>query len=194
MAMNAFASKNILLFYPFKLHIGCGLNGMPGWIHIDRNDAHEVVDLVWDVTTGLPFRNDSCRYIYHEHLLEHFPPDKGVAFLSECRRVLMPGGVMRIAMPSLDHILEKYRSADWKDQDWLTWPDNKHIATRAEMLNVVFYWWGHQWVYNAEELERRLREAGFIYMEEKRWRESAELELCDRETRKDSLLIYEARK
>jgi predicted SAM-dependent methyltransferase len=52
--------------------------------------------------------------------------------------------------------------------------------------------WGHQWLYDREELHRRLREAGFSIVTDKEWGASDEPALQNRETRPDSLLICEA--
>ena len=134
----------------------------------------------------------SCALIYSEHLLEHLKVETGVALLKECQRVLEPGGRLRFAMPSLDFLIERCCCRRWKNQDWLTWPDHQFIQTRAEMVNIFFRWWGHEWIYDAEEFHRRLTEAGFTDIRDVAWGESEVPELRDRETRKDSLLICEA--
>lgn len=179
---------------PIKLHLGCGTNYFPGWFNVDANARLERLDLAWNIDLGLPLPDDCCELIYSEHVLEHFPVQRGVALLGECRRVLRPAGTLRIAMPSLAHVVAKYTADDWKDQDWLTWPEFQFIQTRAEMVNVSLRWWGHQWLYDHEELHRRLREAGFTAIEDAGWGESRHADLRDLETRRDSQLICEARK
>ena len=62
------------------------------------------------------------------------------------------------------------------------------------MLNMIFRGWGHQWLYDREELHRRLKEAGFRNIRDVEWGESQFPELRNRETRKDSLLICEVQK
>jgi len=47
-------------------------------------------------------------------------------------------------------------------------------------------------MYNREELERRLREAGFKKIYRKRRNKSSYLELKNKETRKESRLVMEA--
>lgn len=177
---------------PYKLHLGCGKVKFNGWINIDIEDKLDPVDLVWDLSDGLPFEDNSCQMVYHEHMLEHLPIDKGLFLLQECYRVLQAGGVLRVAMPSLDVLLEKASSKNWRNQDWLTWSEYQFIQTRAEMINIAFRWWGHQWLYDREELHRRLHEAGFKQVRDVEWGHSDLLELRNRETRKDSLLICEA--
>lgn len=61
------------------------------------------------------------------------------------------------------------------------------------MLNIAFRWWGHQWLYDQEELHSRLWEAGFSIIRDVEWVNSDIPELRNLETRKDSLLICEGR-
>ena len=91
---------------PYKLHVGCGQVYFPGWVNIDANAATKA-DVNWDIRHGLLAPDASCQYVYNEHVLEHLPVEAGLTFLRECRRVLAPGGVLRVAMPSLDAIIEK---------------------------------------------------------------------------------------
>jgi predicted SAM-dependent methyltransferase len=177
---------------PYKLHLGCGTVRLEGWINVDAVATHPAVDVAWDLTQGIPAMRGSCALMYCEHFLEHLSVDGGLAFLAECRRVLMPDGVLRVAMPSLDVLLEKATVGDWRDQDWLTWPEYQFIQSRAEMLNISFRWWGHQWLYDRDELHRRLREAGFTRLQDVPWGVSEIPELRNLETRRDSLLVCEA--
>ncbi len=186
--------QKILLDFPqpYKLHLGCGGVKFENWINIDQSPY--VANIVWNLANGIPFQDNSCQLIYHEHLLEHLCIEDGVSFLKECYRVLQTGGVMRVAMPSLDVLIEKYYHGNWQDQDWLNLKEYKFIKTRSEMLNIAFRWWGHQWLYDREELHRRLQEAGFTIIKDVEWGNSNISELNNRETRKDSLLICEAYK
>lgn len=179
---------------PYRLHLGCGRNRFEGWVNIDTDRSLDTVDLVWNLAHGLPVEDSSCGLIYHEHFIEHLSVEQGLFIFRECHRALRPGGVLRIATPSLDFIIERLCAGDWRNQDWLTWPEYRFIRTRAEMLNIVFRWWGHQWLYDREELRRRLGEAGFTRIRDCEWGKSDIPGLCDRETRADSLLICEVEK
>jgi predicted SAM-dependent methyltransferase len=90
--------------------------------------------------------------IYNEHLLEHLDVESGLRFLRECCRVLQPNGILRVAMPSLESAVEHYQAGSWRDQSWLRLPENQFIRTRAEMLNVFFRAWGHQWIYDRDSV------------------------------------------
>jgi predicted SAM-dependent methyltransferase len=179
---------------PYRLHLGCGKVRLENWINLDGDPAYARADVYWDLHDRLPFPAGSCELIHSEHVLEHLDVATGTRLLRECHRILQPGGTVRIAMPSLDEIIAKSASGEWKDQDWLTWPGFKFIKTRAEMLNIAFRWWDHRWLYDREELHRRLKEAGFTSIRDMPWRQSQIESLCNLETRKDSLLICEAQR
>jgi predicted SAM-dependent methyltransferase len=187
------ALKQISLYkYPYKLHVGCGNIKFDNWINIDINNKISDIDFAWDATQHFPFDDATCALIYNEHFLEHLSIEQASAFLAECYRLLTPGGVLRIAMPSLEQIVAKYCSENWKDQGWLNWPDYQFIQTRAEMINIAFRWWDHKWLYDREELHRRLQIAQFRQIRDVDWGESIVSELKNREHRADSLLICEA--
>lgn len=178
---------------PLKANIGCGYEPFPGWTNLDLDPASRA-DIFWDVTDGLPFADESCAFIYHEHFLEHLPIQDGILFLKECCRSLQKGGVLRVAMPSLQEVVRQYYENDWARQPWLEKYGYTWIKTRAECINIGFREWGHQWLYDVEELQRRLREAGFTQIENAAWGESKHAELRNRETRLETLLICEATK
>jgi len=82
---------------PMKLHLGCGARYIPGFLHVDiRPGPH--VDMVCRVE-NLPMADGSVSLIYASHLLEHFGRNEYRAVLMEWKRVLEPGGVLRLAVP-----------------------------------------------------------------------------------------------
>ena len=48
----------------------------------------------------LPLDDGTCSAVYSSNVLEHIPKDKAPAFIAECFRVLVPGGVLRIVVPT----------------------------------------------------------------------------------------------
>jgi len=172
-----------------KLHVGCGDVYFDGWVNIDREPGKS--DLQVDLRSVFPYENDSVDYIYSEHVIEHFTVEEGLHILSECRRVLRKGGVLRIATPDLTYVVLRYFFL-WKHQDWIKTFGFEWIRTKAEMLNIGMRSWGHQYLYNREELGRRLVESGFTTAYREKLNRSKYAELRNRETRKDSKLIMEA--
>ena len=179
-----------------KIHFGCGNIKFPGWLNTDiyYRDINLTVepDMYVDITKLLPFRTNSAKYLYSEHLIEHIEVEKISIFFKEAHRVLKKGGILRVATPDLNHIARKYLSRDWKRQDWLTWPEYRFIKTPAEMLNIALRWWGHKYLYDETELRRRLKESGFKKLKRVELGKSKHEGLENLESREDSKLIIEA--
>ena len=175
---------------PTRLHVGCGRVKLQGWINADLDPRAQ---LVINIKHRLPFPENDLDRIYSEHVLEHVPVESGLVFLKEAHRILKPGGVVRIAMPDLDDIVDGY-THDWRRFDWIHWPGHEFIETKAEMINIAFRWWGHQYLYNKEELERRLRQSGFSSIVFCNHSDSSYPDLRNLETRADSKLVVEATK
>jgi predicted SAM-dependent methyltransferase len=171
------------------LHIGCGDVHLDGWVNIDLDSPK--ADLKHDLRQPLPYAGGSVEFIYNEHFMEHLTVQEGVAFLRECHRLLKPGGVLRVATPDLRYVAFRYFFR-WKKQDWIRQYRYEWIQTRAEMMNMMFHEWGHRYLYDEEELRRRLTEAGFLTIVRRRLLRSPHPALRNRETRKDSKLILEA--
>ena len=113
-----------------------------------------------DLRNGLPIEDNSADFIYNEHFIEHLKFEGGEKAIKEFYRVLKKGGILRIATPDLDYLVEKYLN-DWKNQDWLTWPEFEYINTKGLMINISMRDWGHEYLYNEEDLRNLVKKAGF---------------------------------
>ena len=91
------------------LNIGCGRRYHRGWTNLDL-ESRDTSVIQWDITSGLPFEDNSLDVVYHSHVLEHLRPDDGERLLEECYRVLAPGGVLRVVVPDLEKIAQLYLS------------------------------------------------------------------------------------
>ena len=89
------------------LNVGCGRHFHSAWINIDLKPVDERVNRC-DALACLPFDDDSFDAVYHSHVLEHMPVWAAPAFLTECYRVLAPGGVIRVVVPDLEAICRLY--------------------------------------------------------------------------------------
>lgn len=89
------------------LNLGCGYTFHPDWTNLDfvSNSPHVIAH---NLLSGIPFEDGAFEVVYHSHVLEHFPKDKAGLFLTECGRVLKPGGIIRIAVPDLERIAANY--------------------------------------------------------------------------------------
>jgi SAM-dependent methyltransferase len=105
-----------------RLNIGCGRFPRPGWINLD-NRLRPGVDCVADLRGGLPFRDGSIDYAVAIHVFPHLRLDALAPALARVRRLLKPGGVLRLGLPDLDKAIDAYRARDAgyfivPDDDW----------------------------------------------------------------------------
>ena len=89
------------------LNLGCGERFHAAWTNLDLMPADPAIRQ-FDVTQPLPFEDGVFDAVYHSHLLEHLPRHRALPFLRECRRVLRPGGILRLAIPNLEAIARLY--------------------------------------------------------------------------------------
>lgn len=132
------------------VHVGCGTEIISGWCNVDIQELPGV-DLVLDVTSGLPFSD--IDHIFCEHFIEHLRFDDGLRFLEGCWRSLTQGGMLRISTPNLDWVYLTHYSVDaGRAADKIS---------NTFMLNRAFYGWGHQFLYSREMMLEVLGAVGF---------------------------------
>jgi predicted SAM-dependent methyltransferase len=95
---------------PVMCNLGCGSRIHNDWINIDFHGDGERI-FSWDLGRGLPFLDKSCDVLYSSHAIEHFDRNGARKFLKECRRVLKPNGIIRLAAPDLEGLVRAYLSA-----------------------------------------------------------------------------------
>jgi len=141
-----------------RLNIGCGPNPLPGWVNVDVARGPGI-DVVWDLRYGLPFPAESCAVVFGEHVIEHMPKEAAEALAREARRVLQPGGVLRLSTPDAGRYLRSYAG----DREFLNHPNfGSPAETALERVNQMMREGGqHLWAYDAESLLLLLSRAGF---------------------------------
>jgi predicted SAM-dependent methyltransferase len=153
------------------LEIGAGNTVVDGWLGTDLRPRHRDV-LQMDATQPFPFPDDSLDYVHAEHLIEHISYKRGQRTLAECRRVLKPGGVIRLATPDLARLVAIYRGDAGPEGDhYLSWAYNAFMRKTphvhpAFLLNHNLRAWGHTFVYDAEVLRMALQDAGLVDIEQ----------------------------
>jgi predicted SAM-dependent methyltransferase len=139
---------------PLKLHLGSGTLRPPGWVNVDVVGMDP--DLYWDLTRPLPFPGGVAEAVFLEHVLEHFPLAQVLDILAEARRLLAPGGIVRIGVPDFGRYLESYAG----DRAFVE-QERPGRPTALLAVGEVAQAHGHRSVWDAETLELVLTEAGF---------------------------------
>ncbi|UUX95065.1 class I SAM-dependent methyltransferase [Aquabacterium sp. J223] len=94
-----------------RLHLGCGEHAAAGWLNHDRAPGPGV-DLVADLTRGLPLDDASVGAVVGIHLLQDLAWPDIPPVLAEVHRVLAPGGWLRLALPDLERAVDAFRRGD----------------------------------------------------------------------------------
>lgn len=174
---------------PTLLHLGCGKRLLPGFINVD---AEPGADMQLDLTQPLPWPDGSVDGIYSEHFIEHLSQAQGIGLLLQCRRVLRPGGVIRVATPDLAEIVRDYVNG-YEHPEFIRF-GMQWTANNCERLNMSMRWWGHQWVYDEEELTRLGQMVGLRPLGRYAFGESPHVVFRNLEHREYSGLIMEFQK
>lgn len=145
-----------------KVQIGSGPNPVHGWVNIDGG-FH--ADIKFDLRHTWPLRTGSVAYIFTEHFLDHLEYPNGIGrMLSECHRVLKPGGTMRAIVHDAERLLRAYVYKDiefFRQIGQLNTTDG-NAPSLIGVVNHLFRFNGfHQFIYDYETLEREFLKAGF---------------------------------
>lgn len=167
------------------VNVACGPLALPGFVNLDLYATHPEV-VLWDCRRRLPFAEGTVAGLRAEQFFEHLETREEVPdFLSECRRVLAPGAVLRIVVPDAGRYLAAYcRSLDGGDLSGfrelaVPEPFPADLPTRMDVVNHTFHQWQeHRWGYDFETLAHRLRTAGFRRIEQTAYRRSLDPRLA----------------
>lgn len=199
------------------LHCGSGANLKEGFLNTDSMSFVDERDLAtkegsltliddmffylqFDATKPFPVQDASFDWIYSEHFIEHIPQHIALQWFKEMRRLLKVGGTIRVSTPDLEKYIKGYL-----DPDQLFFKEHiarlnamgvQNVPDRpAWLVNQIFRLWGHQHIYDFEELKFTAGLAGFApdLARKCEYRNGlvAELAALDREVRNDESLYVE---
>jgi predicted SAM-dependent methyltransferase len=173
-----------------RLNWGCGEYPEPGWLNSDIKDSPGI-DIVADVRAGLPLETDSIDYITSIHALPELPYPDLVPALAELRRVLKPGGVLRLALPDLDRAIAAYQRGD---HEYFDVPDADARSIGAKFVTqMTWYGYSHT-LFVYDFVEELLERAGFAQITRCQYKQTASRwpDIADLDNRERESLFVEA--
>ena len=176
-----------------RVNIGCGNTPSEGWLNIDNSPAiklanspilyffakllkllckQQIENVEWnkkhkiifaDATKKLPLDNNSVQCIYSSHMVEHLSRNQVLTFLREASRILKSDGILRIAVPDLRIVANKYFAegdADSFMEEILVEapPIN---SLKEKLILLITGYRHHQWMYDGKSITLLLKNAGF---------------------------------
>ncbi len=167
-----------------KLNLGCGPTGIKGWTNYDwgilpflskmpllrkivikLGILPSTYDIAWqeiklvDIRKKFPLQNNSVQYIYCSHVLEHFEQWEALKILKDCKRVLIPKGLIRIVIPDIKKMISF--SETKLNHLWWGYEKEKEPKNLIERLNRKFIR-VHKWHYSEKTIKSLMVETGFI--------------------------------
>jgi predicted SAM-dependent methyltransferase len=149
------------------LNIGSSNTILKDWFNVDYFAVYQN-QFFMDATVRFPMPDDSLDYIRSEHMIEHVPYLSAMDMLRECRRVLRPGGIVRVATPDLDKLARLYDSPRSSEQQRYvdsvlgTWRRDYASSEVGVAINNIFLFENHYFIFDEGTLGEALAKAGFV--------------------------------
>ena len=174
-----------------RLNWGCGQHVAPGWINSDVKDEPGV-DLVADIRQGLPLASGSIDCAVSVHALPEFSYPELVPVLEELRRVLKPGGTLRLALPDLQRGIDAYLRGD---EDYFK-VGKDEVSSLGGRFVVQMLWYGYsRSLFTDDFAVELLEKAGFVDVAECSFQVTASgiPEIVELDNREDESIFVEGR-
>lgn len=143
-----------------NLHLGCGRKYIKGFKHVDLQDFDHI-DYKTSVDDLYFAKDNSVEAIYAAHVLEHFGRNEYKNVLQEWFRVLKPGGILRLSVPSFEAVVQYYTQQD----------DNLEILlgllVGGQKVGEHDF---HKMIFDKKLLTKVLQEVGFVNTAEYDWK------------------------
>ena len=111
----------------------------------------------------IPESDSSVNVLYSSHMLEHLDREETKQFINEAKRILIPGGIIRIVVPDFDKLISDYvinnNPEKFLDDSCLVGEKPKNIIKKIQYLIQ-----GHGWhfnMYNSKTLVDLFSKYGF---------------------------------
>lgn len=131
-----------------KIQFGSGSSPFPDW---DNRDIET------DIRKTLPFPDNSVSHVYCSHTVEHVTQQEAWNFFSECYRVLVKGGRIRIAIPDFTK-LERDMTEEYQNA---VKAGGHGDGSKLAALKACVFAHGHRSVWNSALLRSFLKTIGF---------------------------------
>jgi len=154
------------------INLGSGNSYVKNYINVDFF-GNKMIDYGMDLRFPFKIESNSIDGIFSEHTFEHLSHQEVDNALGECYRILKPEAKIRIIVPDLSILIERYCSNDdeWfqKWQDLVLKDPSRHYMkkyfTKMFAINFTASYYHHKSCWDFESLEKVLSSNGFVNIE-----------------------------
>lgn len=135
-----------------RLNVGSGQRpfALP-WVNIDCQSKYNP-DIVADAS-GMPmFEDGSADIVVLHHVLEHFGCGESAGLITECKRILAPGGSLIVCVPDFRSLVRGWITGQIDDQIFFTNVYGAYLGDEADR---------HKWGFTRESLIAFLSKMGW---------------------------------
>jgi predicted SAM-dependent methyltransferase len=168
------------------IHCGSARRLFPDWVNTDRlhlkawdetESEHgklaraegSLYYLEFDSRNPYPFEDAAFQWAHAEHFIEHLTLEEAIGWMTDVRRILKPGGHLRVSTPDLRLYIEGYLDrgngffAEHRARlsGIRAFREEAVPDRRGWMVNQIFYRWGHKWIFDFDEIRFAGEQAGF---------------------------------
>ena len=154
------------------LNLGCGDSYRDHFINVDFY-GNKKIDFGMDLRFPFKIESNSMDGIFSEHTFEHLSHLEVDNALGECYRILKAEAKIRIIVPDLSILIERYCSND--DEWFQKWHDlvledpsrhyMKKYFTKMFAINFTASYYHHKSCWDFESLKKVLTSNGFVNIE-----------------------------
>jgi predicted SAM-dependent methyltransferase len=177
----------------YKINLGCGTSPTKGWLNFDNSMSVRISNfrvlvfilrllriinssnlnfidfcrsnkILYANAKKIPLPDDSVSVVYSSHMLEHLDRVDAIKCINEIKRVLIPNGLLRLALPNLLFYIKKYIE-EHKSADQLIEELYLSINTPKTLINRIYFcifgFRHHLWMYDEKSISKFLIENGF---------------------------------
>jgi predicted SAM-dependent methyltransferase len=178
----------------FRINIGCGQTPTKGWRNFDNSLSVRLASIpllpkllgkiglldksqsqfvefartnnieYGNAVRDIPLPSGSVEILYSSHVFEHLDREEAELFIQEAMRLLCPGGIIRLVVPDLKKLVDRYlQSGDantFVDSTYLCVPHPRAFWEKFRFLLVGHR--HHHWMYDGNSLCELLENHGFI--------------------------------
>ena len=156
-----------------KLHLGCWHRHIPGWVHVDLCDMPHI-DYKTEIDDLHMIADGAAELAYASHVLEYFDRFQARDVLKEWRRVLKPGGALRLAVPNFESIIEIYKRTGELERTLGLLYGRMEIQTETGPRMLY-----HKTVWDFAFLKSLLEECGFENVRRYDWQQTVHKDYDD---------------